>query len=132
VTKRKTLVYVAGPISRGDLVDNVRRAHDAGMVLLKAGYSVIVPHGSCFWGNNLARYALRMEPRDAFVPEVLPHGTTHQDWYGMDLEIVRRCDAVVRLPGESVGADGEAAEARRLGIPVYGSVEELLAGNIEG
>jgi hypothetical protein len=38
----------------------------------------------------------------------------------------------VRLPGESVGADGEAAEARRLGIPVYGSVEELLAGNIEG
>jgi len=116
---RKKLVYVAGPISKGDLVENCRRAHAAGLELLKAGMAAIVPHGSCFWGNDTLG-------RDAFRPEVLPHGTTHEDWYGMDLEIVRRCDAVLRLPGLSTGADLEAAEARRVGIPVYYSVADLL------
>ena len=28
------------------------------------------------------------------------------------------CDELVRLPGESAGADREVSEARRLGIPV--------------
>ena len=36
----------------------------------------------------------------------------------LDLRLVERCDVLVRLPGDSAGADREVAHARRRGIPV--------------
>lgn len=117
--ERKKLIYVAGPISLGVVWKNVAAAHAAGIKLLKAGYSVIVPHGSVFWGNLIR--AGRWEP------EVQPNGTQHSDWMGCDLEIVRRCDCLLRLPGESKGADMEVDVAERNGLPVYHSVEEAIS-----
>lgn len=122
---KNVLVYVAGPISRGCIVANVRQAHEAGMALLKAGIPCIVPHGSCFWGS-VVQPALPLTP-PWFVPEVLPAGSTHIDWYGMDLVIVSRCDAVLRLPGESVGADLEVRKAEELGLPVFETVEGVIS-----
>jgi hypothetical protein len=119
---RKKLVYVAGPISKGDIVDNCRRAHDAGMALVRAGLSVIVPHGNCFWGNAV----IGPMGNHAFIPEAQPGGLGHAAWVGMDLEIVRRCDAVLRLSGDSVGADLEVAEAAARLIPVFGTVEGVV------
>ena len=114
---RKKLAYVAGPISKGDIVANLMKAHDAGMALLKGGLAVIVPHGNCFWGN-LTKGGYHLP--SAFVPEACPGGTTHADWMGCDLEIVRRCDAVLVIEGwkNSEGARGEVDEAVRLGLPV--------------
>lgn len=120
---RKKLAYVAGPISKGDIVANLMKAHDAGMALLKGGLAVIVPHGNCFWGN-LTKGGYHLP--SAFVPEACPGGTTHADWMGCDLEIVRRCDAVLRLPGESKGADMETACADECGIPVFADAAELI------
>ena len=114
----KRLIYVAGPISKGDIVENVMNAHEAGLALLRAGYAVIVPHGSVFWGNQMRD--------EAFAAEAFPGGTTHAAWMGCDLEIVRRCDCLLRLPGESAGADLEEATARRHGLPVYLSVSEAV------
>jgi len=120
---KRAVVYVAGPISKGDLAGNVLKAHEAGMALLKAGLSPIVPHGNCFWGNKVGFVG-----REAcFAPEVLPAGTVIEDWYLADLPIVRRCDAVLRLPGESTGADLEVAEAVAAGIPVFGTVAQVAA-----
>lgn len=110
------LVYVAGPISKGDLVANICRAHEVGIALLKMGASVIVPHGSCFWGS---RVRLTSREELGFVPQVLPSGTVHKDWYEIDLEIVKRCDAVYRIYGESTGADLEVQHARANQIPVF-------------
>ena len=43
--------------------------------------------------------------------------------------LLQHCDAVLRLPGASTGADQDVAIARERGLPVYYSVEELpLAG----
>ena len=39
--------------------------------------------------------------------------------------LLAHCDAVLRLPGESTGADQDVAIARRLGIPVYVRVEDI-------
>lgn len=70
-----------------------------------------------------------------FVP-MCPHWSHFQhtfrprpyaDWLAFDLEWLPCCDAVLRLPGESSGADGEVARAVELGIPVFGSVAELVA-----
>jgi hypothetical protein len=39
--------------------------------------------------------------------------------------MVARCDAVLRLPGASVGADQDVAQARALGLPVFERVEDI-------
>jgi len=43
--------------------------------------------------------------------------------------IIDRCDAVLRMPGNSTGADGDVRRANELGIPVLNSVGELPYGN---
>lgn len=39
--------------------------------------------------------------------------------------LLAHCDAVLRLPGESTGADNDVRIARERGIPVYHSIAEL-------
>ena len=39
--------------------------------------------------------------------------------------LLQHCDGVLRLPGDSNGADQDVAIARERGIPVWHSVEEL-------
>jgi hypothetical protein len=39
--------------------------------------------------------------------------------------LLQHCDAVLRLPGESAGADQDVATAARLGLPVYHDVAEI-------
>jgi hypothetical protein len=41
--------------------------------------------------------------------------------------LLEHCDAVLRLPGESVGADQDVALARERGLPVYERVEDIPA-----
>lgn len=45
--------------------------------------------------------------------------------YPVAQRLLERCDAVLRIPGESRGADLDVAKARELGIPVYSTVEEI-------
>lgn len=43
--------------------------------------------------------------------------------------LLQHCDAVLRLPGESTGADNDVRIARERGIPVYTSIDQIpLAG----
>lgn len=115
-------VYIAGPISKGDLVSNIDRATRAFVELAKLGFAPFCPHWSVYSGPALVTatggsvYALA-------APQ--PNELTHADWLAVDLEWVRKSDAVLRLPGDSVGADMETAEALRCGIPVFTNVEAL-------
>lgn len=102
-------VYIAGPISRGDLPVNIQRATEAFFRLLKAGFAPLCPHWSAYSGG----------PFDAPVPLRLPSGTSHDDWMNADLPWVAVSHAVLRLPGESAGADREEELARSMGIPVF-------------
>lgn len=45
--------------------------------------------------------------------------------YPVAQRLLERCDAVLRLPGESRGADLDVARARELGLPVVHDVREL-------
>jgi len=143
IDRKDIVVYVAGPISKGPLHDNIKQACEAGMRLLKAGLSPHVPHLSCFMGCKTHEHLYWRRERityngrpwliqhgesvQGYEAEVLPCGTTPDDWYKMDLAFVRRSDAILRLPGESIGAEAEVAEAKKHGIPVFHSVEEVLA-----
>ena len=39
--------------------------------------------------------------------------------------LLHHCDAVLRLPGASTGADQDVAIAERLGLPVYRRIEDI-------
>jgi hypothetical protein len=120
----KKRVYLAGPITKGCLAHNINQATDAFIALCKKGYAPFAPHWSCYSG----RANKTAEGHVVAFAGVTPNELTHEDWYGLDLAWVEVSDAVLRLPGESRGADLEVACARGRGIPVFHSVEELLAG----
>ena len=98
-------VYIASPYTKGDVAQNVRVQLDAADELMSFGYCPIVPLFTHF--QHLHR------PRP------------YEDWMLIDEEKVRRCDVLLRLPGESSGADREVGLAQSLGIPVVYSLNEL-------
>jgi len=98
-------VYVAGPYSGGDVALNVRRAILAGEALLARGHSSYIPHLTHFWQL------------------LVPHA--YEVWLEQDLVWLEQCEAVLRLSGESLGADREVAIARLRGIPVYDSLVDM-------
>lgn len=63
------------------------------------------------------------------TPHALAHGGFRElgaePWLTMDLELVKRSDAVLRLPGDSSGADGEVEHAIKCGVPVFYRIEDL-------
>lgn len=109
----KTVVYIAGPVGKPDEGREARviAGVETAARVISAGFSVISPHLFC-----------RIPGADELL-----------DWDGwMDvcLALVERCDAVVRIPGESPGADKEVVRARERSIPVFFSVDELLVADI--
>lgn len=113
-------VYVAGPISLGDIYRNIRTAVEVGKVLMMSGFAPLVPHLNCF--SDLTTNE----------PVSCPNEFTHEELYDSDLSWVSVSDAVLRLPGESVGADMETALAKQLGIPVFTNVPDLVRHFLEG
>lgn len=98
-------IYVAGPYTQGDPVLNVRAAVEAADAIIDAGHIPYVPHINMLWHL--------ISPRPVSF------------WYGYNLLWLDECDAVLRIPGPSDGADNEVREAERIGLLVYHSVEDL-------
>jgi hypothetical protein len=99
------LVYVAGPYRAGtrwDEEQNCRRAESAAREIVGLGLYPVCPHANT---------------RPYFSNPAIPAAF----WLGATLELMRRCDAVLLLPGwaGSEGAVAEREEAERLGIPVF-------------
>jgi hypothetical protein len=49
----------------------------------------------------------------------------HAYQYPVAARLLQRCDALLRIPGESKGADQDVERARALGLPVYFALAEL-------
>ena len=103
--EKRKLVYIASPYTRGDTGANVGRQVWAAHALMDMGYVPIAPLLNHFL--HIAR----------------PRAET--EWLEADFAILLRCDAVLRLPGESAGADRETALAEKKGIPVVFGVAEF-------
>lgn len=104
-------VYVAGPISRGDLQHNIDQSREASRELMRAGLAPLNPMLTCFADSNTPSASA---------------GFDHATWLSCDLSWVAVADALLRLPGESTGADAEVAFARQSGVPVFYSVPETV------
>lgn len=93
----------------GDVDANVRRAVDVGMTLFRAGYAPFIPHLSHF-----------------VDPLALCGTEAYEGWLELDRSFISVCDALLRLPGYSAGADREVDFAQFCGTPVFFSLEDLV------
>lgn len=101
-----TTVYIASPYTKGDQALNVRKSLEAAEQLRDAGFLPFTPLLSHFWHV------------------IFPH--EYEYWMKMDLEWLAHCDALLRLPGESTGADEEVNYALGIGIPVFFTIQDLV------
>ncbi len=130
--QERKVVFVTGPLldaKRGDMPENVMRAHNAGLKLLKAGLIPVVHHSRVFWGNKINRTVSGIFL--GWTPESVVIGTEVEEWCEMNMEILRRCDALLRLPGVDVISDREMAEAKYHKIPIFLSVDEAIEALVE-
>ena len=106
-------VYIAGPISNGGTADaetrlaNVRKAIDVFLRLTELGYAPLAPQLT------------------EWIEILIGRRIAHATWMAIDLPWVEACELLFRMEGPSTGADLEVAHARRHGVPVVFSFEEL-------
>jgi len=119
MTTPTLLILIAGPYRSGTDGDatraaaNLARLEEAAWPIFRAGH---VPMIGEWVALPVLREAGPAVDRDAAAEEVL---------YPTAQRLLQHCDAVLRLPGDSTGADQDVAIARRRGLPVYYSLDEI-------
>jgi hypothetical protein len=105
---RKMRVYVAGPLTLGDRIENIRNAIEAADRIAKRGHFPFIPHLFDMWAFG--------------HPE-----NDYEFWMSQDFAWLEVCDAIVRLPGKSNGADREVSKAYDLNKKIYYGLDEFMA-----
>lgn len=100
-------IYIASAYSIGDQAVNVKIQMDCADELMTLGFAPYVPLYSHF--------------------QHMAHPRPYEDWIEIDKVWVLACDCVLRLPGESKGADGEVKLALDEGLQVFYSVDDLVS-----
>jgi len=103
---KKIKVYIASPYTLGDQLENVNVQMDMYSKLLDLGFLPFAP-----------LYSHYIHER---------HPKSYDTWMEVDYEWIKVCDCILRLPGESNGADLEVKFANENNIPVFYSVKELI------
>ena len=118
VTGRPLLVLIAGPYRSGTgddpgkMAANLARLEAAAWPVFAAGHIPMI-------GEWVALPVLRSAGATVFDP------VSEQVMYPTAERLLAHCDAVLRLPGESRGADQDVAIARQRGLPVYYRLEDI-------
>ncbi|MGW0034457.1 DUF4406 domain-containing protein [Streptomyces sp. NPDC003314] len=125
MTDKPMLILIAGPYRSGadgdprTMAANLARLEAAAWPMFAAGHLPVI-------GEWIALPVLRSAgagPTDPLADQVL---------YPTAERLLTRCDAVLRLPGDSVGADQDVALARRHGLPIYYDVAQIPALDRQG
>ncbi|GAA4957581.1 DUF4406 domain-containing protein [Actinoplanes utahensis] len=113
------MILIAGPYRSGTgddpaLLDaNLRRLEEAAWPIFQAGHLPMI-------GEWVALPVLRGAGGTSVAD-----GIAEQIMYPAAERLLAVCDAVLRLPGESKGADQDVAIAQKRGIPVFRSLTEI-------
>lgn len=103
------VIYIAGPFRAANtwlIESNIRRAETLALKVWALGAAAVCPHANT-----------------RFYQGILPDKT----WLDGDLEILRRCDAIMLAPRweKSSGTLAEIELARDIGMPVFETLEKL-------
>lgn len=104
----KKWIYIAAPYTANtsaEVASNVKIAMHYGTLLREMGFVPLIPHLCDAWDKEIPQHYLY--------------------WIELTLDYMSKCDAVLRLPGDSPGADGEVHKALEWGIPVFRSIEDI-------
>ncbi|MXN77495.1 DUF4406 domain-containing protein [Burkholderia sp. 4701] len=113
------LILVAGPYRSGTggdparIAANLARLEQAALAVYRRGH---VPMIAEWVSLPLATTAGSQQVGDA-ISETFLYPAAHR--------LLHRCDAVLRIDGESRGADADVALARSLGKPVYAALDDV-------
>jgi hypothetical protein len=113
------MILIAGPYKSGTNGDpelmrqNLKHLEQAAWPIFEAGH---VPMIGEWVALPVLDSAGASGPNDPLAEQVM---------YPTAERLLQHCDAVLRLPGASKGADQDVAIARERGIPVYASLDEI-------
>ena len=113
------LILIAGPYRSGTgddpekMAANLRRLEEVSAPLFRAGH---VPMIGEWVALPVWRAAGGQVLGDALYDEIF-YPTAHR--------LLQLCEAVLRLPGDSKGADNDVRIARERGLPVYFKLEDV-------
>jgi len=99
-------VYIASPYTVGDTAQNVKLQIDTVDTLMDVGFAPYAPLYSHF--------------------QHMVHPRPYQDWVNIDFEWVKTCDCLLRLGGESPGAEKEIEVAIENDKPVFYRIIDLI------
>jgi hypothetical protein len=115
------LILIAGPYRSGTNDDpvlmekNLNYLESVALPLFRAGH---IPMIGEWVALPLMRVGGSKKPGDDVYNEIA---------YPVAERLLRKCDAVLRLPGESKGADQDVKIALERGLKVFYSLDEVLA-----
>ena len=120
-SSKRLLILIAGPYRSGTgddpvkMAENLRRLEQASWPIFQLGHVpmigewVALPIWNTAGGQSVG---------DSLYDQIL-HPTAGR--------LIERCDAILRLPGESKGADNDVRLAHERGIPVYYNIADIPA-----
>ncbi len=118
-TSNRLMILIAGPYRSGTgddpqkMAHNLRRLEEASWPIFQAGH---IPMIGEWVALPIWKTAGGQAVGDTLYEEIL-HPTAGR--------LIERCDAVLRLVGDSKGADNDVRLAKARGIPVYFQAEEI-------
>jgi hypothetical protein len=118
-TSKRMMILIAGPYRSGTgddpakMAENLRRLEQASWPIFAAGH---VPMIGEWVALPIWQVAGGQSVGDALYDQIL-HPTAGR--------LIERCDAILRLPGDSKGADNDVKLAYERGIPVYYGIDEI-------
>ncbi|MBS1504516.1 MAG: DUF4406 domain-containing protein [Bacteroidetes bacterium] len=113
-------ILIAGPYRSGTNDDpvlmqqNLDRLNTMALQIFRAGHIPLIGE---WLALPLLKAAGSRSPGDEIYQEIS---------YPVAHRVIAKCDAILRIPGESKGADQDIEVARQLGIRVCYSLEEIL------
>src|SRR3569833_259096 len=114
-------ILIAGPYRSGTNDDpvlmqqNLDCMNTYALALFRAGHIPLIGE---WLALPLLKAAGSTVPGDELYQEIS---------YPVAYRLLTRCDAVLRIEGESSGADKDLSVARELGLPVYYKLEDIPA-----
>jgi len=113
------MILISGPYMSGTNGDeaaiarNLKAMEDFALPIFKKGHIAVV-------GEWLAWPVIRQAGGESYSSEQF---SEYQ--YPVAHRLLERCDAVLRIPGESRGADLEMGKARDMGKIIFNSFDEI-------
>ncbi len=116
---KRMIILIAGPYRSGTnddpqkMAENLQRLESMSWPIFQAGHVPIIGEWVAL---PIWRMAGGVSVGDALYDQIL-HPTAGR--------LIERCDAILRLPGQSQGADNDVRLAHERGIPVYYAIDEI-------